>query len=132
MSEKSVEASRRLWDRFMAGDMESVLASLDAGVEVRDMPEMPDASVYHGHAGWLAQIAKFREAFDEMDYRVLEHIDCGDQVVTVIEAAATGTGSGITGVGTYAEVETWRDGRVTSIAYFLSKEAALEAAGPRD
>ena len=50
-------------------------------------------------------------------------------MVTVIEATATGTGSGITGTANYAQVEAWRDGKVVSIRYFASKEAALEAAG---
>jgi hypothetical protein len=53
-------------------------------------------------------------------------------VVTVTEATGTATGSGITGTATYAQVETWRDDKVVSIRYFLSKEAALEAAGLRD
>ena len=92
------------------------------------MPELPGASVYRGHAGYLEQIARFREAFEQMEYRVLEHVDCGEQVVTVIEATATGTGSGITGEATYAQVETWRDGKVASIWYFSGKGAALEAA----
>lgn len=129
MSEENVESSRRLWDRFMTGDTPGVLASMDTDVEVHDVPELPGAGVYHGHAGWQEQIAKFREAFEQMDYRVLEHIDCGESVVTVIEATATGTGSGITGTVTYAQVETWRSGKVVSIRYFTSKEAALEAAG---
>ena len=64
-----------------------------------------------------------------MDYRVLEHIERGERVVTVIEATATGTASGIAGGLTYAQLETWRDGKVVSIRYFTSKEAALEAAG---
>jgi ketosteroid isomerase-like protein len=128
MSQENVEASTRLWDRFLAGDTPGLLAGLHADVEVRDMPELPGASVYHGHAGYLEQIARFREAFEQMEYRVLEHVDCGEQVVTVIEATATGTGSGITGEATYAQVETWRDGKVASIWYISGKDAALEAA----
>jgi ketosteroid isomerase-like protein len=129
MSQENVESSRRLWDRFLAGDTPGVLASLDADIEVHDVPELPGATVYHGHEGWLAQIAKFREAFERIDYRVLEHVDCGDTVVTVVEATGTGTGSGVTGTVTYAQAEDWRGGKIASIRYFTSKEQALQAAG---
>ena len=87
------------------------------------------ASIRATRAIW---IAKFREAFEQIDYRVLEHIDCGENVVTVVEATGTGTGSGVEGTVTYAQVETWRDGKIMSIRYFTSKEAALEAAGLRE
>ena len=103
MSEENLEASRCVWDRFVSGDTDGVLAFLDADVEVHDAPELPGASVYHGHAGWLEQIAKFRELFSQMDYTVLEHIERGERVVTVIEGSATGTASGIAGGLTYAQ-----------------------------
>ena len=132
MSQENVESSRQVWERFLAGDTPGVLARLDPEVEVYDPPDLPGAGVYHGHAGWTEQIAKFREAFDQFDYKVLEHIDCGESVVTVVEASATGSGSGISGTVTYAEVETWRNGKVVSIRYFTGKQAALEAAGLRE
>jgi ketosteroid isomerase-like protein len=62
-------------------------------------------------------------------YRVLELVDCGDDVVAVIEATGTGTRSGVTGTVSCGQLETWRDGKVTKIRYFTSKEAAREAAG---
>jgi hypothetical protein len=52
MSQENVESSRRIWDRFLAGDTEGVLAFLDPQIEIRDVPELPGASVYHGHDGW--------------------------------------------------------------------------------
>jgi ketosteroid isomerase-like protein len=129
MSQENVEASRQVWERFLVGDTPGVLACLDSNVEVYDPPDLPGAGVYHGHAGWTKQITKFREAFDQFDYKVLEHIDCGESVVTVVEASATGTGSGISGTVTYAQVETWRDDKVVSIRYFTGKQTALEAVG---
>jgi ketosteroid isomerase-like protein len=129
MSQENVESSRRLWDRFLAGDTPGVLAGLDPEIEVHDPPELPGATVYRGHAGWQEQSAKFREAFEQIDYRVLEHVDCGENVITVVEATGTGTGSGVTGTVSYAQVETWRDGKVVLMRYFTSKPAAREAAG---
>ena len=121
-----------VWDRFLAGDTSGVLSLLDPEVEIHEPPDLPGADVYHGHEGWQRQIAKFREAFEQIDYRVLEHIDCGDSVITVVEATGTGTGSEITGTVRYAELEDWRCGKVVSIRYFMDKDAALEAAAESD
>jgi ketosteroid isomerase-like protein len=129
VSQLNVESSRRLWERFLADDEAGVLELLDEAVEVHDIPELPGASVYHGHAGWRNQIAKFRDAFPEIDYQVLEHVECGQGVVSVIAAHGTGRGSGIEADTTYAQLEEWRDGKIVSIRYFLTKEAALEAGG---
>ena len=127
MSQANVEASRRMWDRFLAGDLPGALAFLDADIEVHDVPQMPDASVQFGHAGWQAQIEKFNEAFTDLAYELLESIDCGENVVSVVHASGTATSSGIPGDATYAQVETWRDGKIVSIRYFMSKQDALAA-----
>jgi len=129
MSHENVESSERVWDRFMAGDIPGVLALLDPDVEVREPPDLPGATVYHGHAGWQAQLDKFDEAFTGFAYERLECIDCGDEVVSVIRASATAASSGIGGSFTYAQVETWQAGRATLIRYFTNRAEALKAVG---
>jgi ketosteroid isomerase-like protein len=118
-----------MWDRFLAGDVRGALAFLDAVVEVHDVPQMPDARVHAGHDGWRAQIEKFNEAFTSLTHELLESIDCGENVVSVVHASGTATSSGMPGDTTLARVETWRDGRVVSMRYFMSKADALEAVG---
>ena len=109
-----------------------MFAFLDPEVEVREPPDLPGASVYHGHAGWQTQLDKFAEAFTDLAYERLECIDCGDEVVSVIRASGIATSSGIGGDITYAQVETWQAGRAVSIRYFMSRAQALEAVGLRD
>ena len=108
MTQENVEASRRMWDRFLAGDVQGALAFLDADIEVHDLPQVPDARVHVGHAGWLAQIERFNEAFTNLTYELLESIDCGQVVVSVVRASGTATSSGIPVDGGYYQVETWR------------------------
>jgi ketosteroid isomerase-like protein len=129
MSQRNVEASRRAWDRFLADDIPGLLAYLDSEIEVHDVPELPDASVYRGHQGYLDQIENFRQAFSEMAYEPLEFIDGGENVVSVIRATGIAKVGGLEGEVTYAQVETWRDGRIVVIQYFSGKEEALRAAG---
>jgi len=132
MSEENVEASRQVWARFLADDIPGTLAFLDDEIEVHDVPGLPDARVYHGHQGYLDQIENFREAFSEMTYEPLEHIDGGDKVVSVIRATGVAKVGGLEGEATYAQLETWRDGKIVRIQYFLGKDEALEAAGLRE
>jgi hypothetical protein len=47
----------------------------------------------------------------------------------VIRAVGVGTGSGVEGEMIYAQLETWRMGKAVRVQYFLSRDAALEAAG---
>ena len=129
MSEENVEASRRLWDRWLEDDMPGAFAYLDPQVEVHDVPGLPDASVYHGHQGFLDQVEKFREAFSEIAYEPLEHIDAGDKVVTVVRASGVAKMGGLEAEVTYAQVETWRDGKIVKMQYFAGRDAGLDAAG---
>jgi ketosteroid isomerase-like protein len=131
MSQENVEASRRSWDRFLADDIPGTLAFLDPEIEVHDVPGLPDASIYHGHRGFLKQIEKFHDAFSEITYEPLEFIDAGDKIVGVIKAKGIAK-TGSEGEVTYGQVESWRDGKIVRIQYFTSKEEALEAVGLSD
>ncbi len=129
MSVENVESSRRVWERFLAGDMDGTLASFDPEVEVHDPPNLPDAGVYHGHQGYLKQRENFDQAFSELSYEPLEFIDAGDRVVDVIKARGVAKIGGLEGEFTYAQIDTWRDGKAVKIQYFNGREAALRAAG---
>ncbi len=129
MSQENVEASERAWAMFMAGEIESLLALLDQEAEVHEAPEMPGARVFHGPEGWRQQIEGFSEAFTDLSYQRLESIDCGETVIAVIQATGTATSSGVPGEVTYAQAETWRNGRMVLLRYFISREDALEAVG---
>jgi ketosteroid isomerase-like protein len=129
MSQENVENSERVWAMFMAGEIESMLAFVDQKAEIHDVPEIPGARVFHGPEGWRQQIEGFSEAFTDLSYRRLESIDCGETVIGVIHATGAATSSGIPGEVTYAQAETWRNGKIVLLRYFISREAALEAVG---
>ena len=129
MSRENVESTRRMWDRFLADDIPGTLAFFDDDIEVHDIPGLPDASVYHGHQGYLDQIENFRKAFSEMTYEPLEFIDSDDKVVSVIRATGVAKTGGLEAEATYAQLEAWRHGKVVKIQYFTGKAEALEAIG---
>jgi ketosteroid isomerase-like protein len=129
MSQQNVEATRRIWERFLAGDTQGMLAFLDPDVEVHDAPGLPDTGVYRGRQGYLAQIQKFRDAFRDIKWEPRTPVDCGDRVLTVVDATGVGKASGISGAASFYELLTWRDGKIVRVDYFRSEEQALEAAG---
>ncbi len=47
----------------------------------------------------------------------------------MIKARGVAKIGGLEGEFTYAQIDTWRDGKVVKIQYFNSREAALRAAG---
>jgi ketosteroid isomerase-like protein len=129
MSQENVETSERVWAMFMAGEIESVLAFIDQRAEIHEVPEVPGARVFHGPEGWRKQIEGFAEAFTDLRYERLEALDYGETVIAVIHATGVATSSGIPGEVTYAQAETWRNGKIVLLRYFMSKEAALKAVG---
>ena len=130
MSQENVDSTRRMWDRFLAGDIPGTLAFFDEEIEVHDIPGLPDARIFRGHQGYLDQIKKFSEAFSDITYEPLEFIDRGDKVVSVIRATGVARTGGLEAEATYAQLETWRHGKVVRIQYFTDTAEALEVAGP--
>ena len=131
MSEENIKSSRRMWDRFLAGDLPGTLAFFDENIEVHDIPDLPDASVYHGHQGYLDQIEKFGEAFSDITWEPLELIDRGDKVVSVVHATGLAKTGGLEAETTYAELYTWRRGKIVKIQYFTRKAEPSKPQGCR-
>ena len=128
VSAETVAAARLQWERFLADDIPGTLAFLDPEVEIHDDPAVPDAGVYRGHAGYLAQIARWREAFDDLAWKPVEIFGRGDKTVAEVQCSGTAKGSHLPGKFTYFEVLTWRDGKVARVDYRLSREGANAAA----
>jgi ketosteroid isomerase-like protein len=132
MSQENVEATRRIWERFLAGDIPGMLVFLDPDVEIHDAPGFPDGAVYRGHKGYLAQIERFGEAFRDITWEPGASVEYGDRVLSVIHATGVGRASGIKGAASFIELLTWREGKVVRVDYFRNENEALEAAGLRE
>lgn len=89
--------------------------------------EVPDMETLRGREATLRGWAQWLEQWD--DYRMVgsgmaEH---GDHVVLDLHIDARGRGSGAPMSIDVTQVWSWREGKVTRIALFPSREAALEA-----
>ena len=114
------------------GDLESVLSVSHPDVEYHAATQQAlegDAGVFRGHEGVGRWLRELHELYEDLTSEIVEIRDLGGQVLVVFVVRARGTGSGITLEQTLAQVVTVRQGQVTEVREYFSREEALEALG---
>ena len=95
--------------------------------------DIPEAGEYFGHQGfgrWLDE--DWGTAWSDWSLEPEEFIDAGNTVVVIAHLTATGRGSGLEVKRQDGLVYELRDGKITRLDYYNSKEQALEAAGLKE
>ena len=135
MPEENVEVVRRVYEATARRDSDAVLALYDPEVEwdvSQDptMVPMVGAGVYRGQDGLRRFFREWYEAWENIRNEPEELIDASDDsVVVVVTDRAQGRASGAEVARTHAALWTVRDGKVVRVAWFPTRDAALEAAG---
>ena len=113
MSEENVELVRRGYEAWNANGLEAALAEfLHPEVELHDLVEMPDGSVYRGHEGAREMWKQFTQGWDELQFGLEDAIDLGDERVLLrVRAKGRIKGSDAPIEVSFYEVWTVRDGR---------------------
>ena len=132
MSRENVDAVQAGFDAFNSGDDDAWLALWHEDAELHELPEVPDADVYHGHEGIRAWIANARSLLRDFRFEPRRLQERGDTVLAEVAAGGTGAGSGVPVEWTAYIVLQLRDGKVARAQGFLNREQALEAAGLRE
>jgi ketosteroid isomerase-like protein len=127
MSQENVELVRRGWDAFVRRDVEVSLEILDPNVEY--IPDRPDAGTFHGPGGVVEAITTWAEFWDDYSVELVDLIDAGDKVVTVVREHGHLRESGIESTGITCLVSTVKGGRIVRVETFSSKERALASVG---
>jgi ketosteroid isomerase-like protein len=130
MSEQNVDLVRKGFEHFLATG-EPAWDALHERVEARDH-DIIDGREYHGHAdvrGWLFE--DWASAWSDWSAeRPHEFIDVDDEhVIAVFRIKARGRASGVEIEREDAIVWVVRDGLITRMDYFNSKQQALDAVG---
>jgi uncharacterized protein len=132
MSQENVEIVRRIYGAAARRDTESVLELYDPDVEW-EMPgpagRMIGEGVYRGHEGLRRWFREWYEAWETVEEEIVELIDAGEQVISVVTARGRGRASGVEIDWQYASVWTIRDGKIARVVVLPSRDKALEAAG---
>ena len=122
-------AARRIVDAFNRRDVGLAVTDLDPDVELDEWQEAPGARTYRGVEGVHAALDSWFETWEWMRVDVEELHEVGDRVLFTLHQRAKGRGSGIEIEITSWNVYTFRDGKVTRMQLFTSREPAFEAAG---
>ncbi len=137
MSRENVETVRRVYDAVARRDAESVLALYDPEVQWdmsrgawRGLDE--GGEIYHGHEGLRSWFRKQYEVWQKWEDNPDELIDAGEHVVSVVTSRSRGRTSGVEVQSNHAAVWTVREGKIVRVAWFPTREEALEAAGLRE
>ena len=134
MSQENVQTIRRMYDAWIAGDLETVFATYDPQIRLNPDPEAwwvgMDAD-YLGHDGVRRYMAGVNEAFTDYRPEVERIIDAGHgRVLTLAVEHGTGRGSGAEVQSSKtAHLWTLQHGKVIRLDLFLDRERALEAVG---
>ena len=135
MSRENVEVVRRVFDAAARRDQATILSLYDPEIEWdTSRPgtpgEMAGRGVYRGHDGLRIWFGSWHEAWEDLVDDCEELIDAGERVVSVVTMRARGRVSGADVTSRrYSGVWTIRDGKVTRVVWFPTRDEALEAVG---
>jgi hypothetical protein len=125
MTQANLDVIENANDAFRRGDWDAVAATMDAHILVRADPRWPEQRFY----GREAVIAFWRGVWESWgpDARVEEIVDLGDRILIRWCYIVRGQHSGVEGEQRISAIQTYREGRVILVEYFLEHEQALEA-----
>lgn len=127
MAADPVDVVRSMYEAFAAADAERIADHLQADVELID-PDLPGGGTFNGVHGVFDFLRLWGEPFRELHIDVEELIPIDHRVVAVVHQYGVAAASGAPVDMRDAHLWTVKDGLVTRIQLFLSREAALAAA----
>jgi ketosteroid isomerase-like protein len=134
MSQENVEIVRRAFEEFTRGGWEPLFGTFWAPEIVWDFSpaDIAGLGIYEGYD----EVRSFFEdwfntfPFDEWEQELDDVIDCGDEVVVALtRQRGRGSASGASVELQYAQVITFREGKIVRSVVYTDRDQALEAAG---
>ncbi len=132
MSKENVEIVRRSFAAFNAGDLETAASELHPEVEWLAYVGQLGGGPCRSRAEVVQMWSDIHTHMSGFQIDPVELIDCGEQVVAVIEVRGIGSVSGATVEQRWAQLYSFTGGLVRRMQPFPTREAALEAALPQE
>jgi uncharacterized protein len=128
MSRENVEVIRRMWDAFLAGDLQTGLSFYDPDVEW-DGTNLPDGQIGRGHQAIVDHIRHWAEQWEDWTVEVERIIDGGTEHVVLVMRERGRSNSGLEMDECHAELYVFHGGKVVRRQGFSDPRAALDAIG---
>jgi ketosteroid isomerase-like protein len=134
MSQENVKTARDALAAFNRGDLDAFLEYLTDDIDYRAAEgALDDRGPIHGKDALRAFMQDWLDLFDDFRAEPVEVIEAGeDKVIAVVRISGRAKLSGVETDLTYAELSTFRDGRVARGRQYWTRDEALEAAGLSD
>ena len=124
-----VEATRRSYEAFARGDMDGVVADMDAAIEWHQAQGLPHGGLYRG----LPEVRRAifdpldEEWWDEFAADAHEFLDAGDHVVVIGRYRGRAKGTGKSLDVPFVHVWTYSGGKAIRFRQFLDTAGWVEA-----
>jgi ketosteroid isomerase-like protein len=125
-----LEIAKRMFDAWNSGNVDRMTEfwSDDGDWIWEDAPEIPDARVVRGREQVEEHLRGVIGLMGEMEIKVEELVDLGDEVLAVIRFNVHGAQSGIELDVPAFQLLRFENGRVRRYRMFMDREQALRAA----
>jgi ketosteroid isomerase-like protein len=129
MSADDIRTVREAAEAMTRGDWDAALQTLAEDVEW-DTSFRAGGGIYHGHPGVVHNVGEWFATWESYG-QVTESIEDlgGGIVLSVVRERGRGRGSGVRIDHRIAALQTVRDGKITRVKFFPSREEALAEAG---
>ena len=131
MSQENVEIVKGFFDHFGSDEWREHVAD-DVVWDTSAVSYAGMSGVYTGHAGVEQFFRNWLGPWESPTVELLEVIDAGDSVFTVMRWRARGRGSGVKVQRDFFGIYDFRDGVVVGFRQGETRAEALEAAGLRE
>jgi ketosteroid isomerase-like protein len=131
MSQENVETVRKMFEASES-DLRAMVEWLDPDIEWWDRGDEPYATVHRGHDAVIAYLNELDDFNADFDVEPQEFIDAGEYVVVPLRLSGRGRVSGAPFEADEVHTYRLRDGAITEIREYRSREEALKAAGLRE
>jgi|SRR5438874_9517924 len=117
-------------DAYRTGEYaaQDVAAFAHPHVVLRTSGMFPESGEYYGHDALRQFALNQAQAFESMAVKPLEYIDVGARIVVPVHFGGKARHTGIDATFEVVHVWTFRDGKVSELAMFRSRDEALQAA----